>query len=123
MATRGLRKVIKRIIMNAQEKDVNKRTFNPQEYSVNWNNAIKYLNARDRRLTFNKIFKPLFADIYLADVKAYLAGGHKLTTKLQKEMRAYAKTKAKDLTQAQIKATPNPPEPSYKEQEELLPEG
>ena len=122
MATRGLKKVIRKIYLNSNEKDPIKRTFNPYNYPKNWNNAIKYINAKDRRMAFNKIFRPLFADIFAADVKAYLAGGHKLTSALKKQMRLYAKEKASEITKTKL-AAQTTAQQSFKEQEDVLPEG
>lgn len=102
MATKNLKKVIRKIVLNSKEKDLSLRTFNPANYHVNWNGAIKYLNAKDRRTTFNNIFRPLFADIYRTDIQEYLAGGHKLNAALKKGMKQHAKEKAIEITKAKI---------------------
>lgn len=99
---KNLKKVIRKIYMNAKEADVTKRTFDPNKYPTNWGGAIKALNSKDKSLAFNVIFIPLFAEFYTADVKAYLAGGHKLTRSLKKAIKDNAKQKAKEITQAQI---------------------
>ncbi len=99
---KNLKKVVQAIYKNAKEKDEAMRTFDPRKYPVNWSNAIKYVKAKDKSLTFNTVFKPIFAEIFRADVKAYLAGGHKLTTGLKKAMKENAKQKAKEIAQAQI---------------------
>jgi hypothetical protein len=122
MSSRNLKKVIRKVILNSQEKDVTKRTFKPTDYPKNWNEVIKYMNTRDRRLTFNRVFKPLFIKIYQEDIKAYLAAGHKLTTVLKKQMREYAKEKAKELTQTKL-SPGAPAQQGYKEQETVLAEG
>lgn len=120
--TKNLKKVIRKIYMNAKEKDLQLRTFNPQDYGVNWEGAIKYLNALDRRITFNKIFKLHYAEIYAADIKTYLATGHKLTYALKKQMKQYAKEKAKTITKAEIEAQATAKQ-SEQGQEQVQPQG
>lgn len=119
---KNLKKVIGKIYKNAKEKDVTKRTFKPDKYHINWARAVKEVNAKGARLEFNKIFKTLFVEILTADLKAYLASGHKLTYSLKKKMTRYAKEKAKDLTKTKL-TFKAPAEQSYKEQEGVLTEG
>lgn len=121
MASRGLNKVIRAIYLNSNETDGTKRTFDPYEYPVNWNKAVKYIQAKDRQLSFNKTFRPLFLQIYNEDIKTYLAGGHKLTSYLKKEIKQNAKEKAKEIikTQAEVKAAS---QQDHKESQGLLPE-
>jgi hypothetical protein len=121
--TKNLKKIVRKIYLNAKEADVTKRTFNPNMYPVNWAGAIKALNLKDKRLAFNAIFKPLFVEIYATDIKAYLTGGHKLTGKLKKAIKDNAKQKAKEITQDQITARAAASQQSQKEQENVLPEG
>lgn len=122
MASRSLKKVIDRIYTNAKETNLTKRTFNPQDYHVNWERAIRYINAKGKRLQFNSIFKPLFEEIYKKDLQDYAALGHKLTYSLKKGVKQYAKEKAKEGTKAQI-AAQAPDQQSFKEQKEVLSEG
>lgn len=102
MATKNLKKVIRKIVLNSKEKDMTKRSFNPMAYPTNWNKSIKYLNAKYKRATFNAIFRPLFADIYRTDIQEYLAGGHKLNAALKKGMKQHAKEKAIEITKAKL---------------------
>src|SRR5271165_2359266 len=119
MMKKNLKKIIGKIYKNAKEKDLTKRTFDPREYQINWPQAVKAINAKGKRLEFNKIFKPLFTEILTADINAYLAGGHKLSSSLRKGIKQYAKEKAKDLAKAQITAKAAAQQ-SYKEQENVL---
>lgn len=121
MATRNLKKVIRKILLNSKETDTTKRTFYPPDHRINWNKAIKYLNAKDRSLSFNAIFRPLFEEIYVTDIKEYLSLGHKLNSALKKGIRQYAKEKAKELTKTQL-ALKAPAQQSGPEQESVLPE-
>lgn len=120
--TKNLRKVIRKIYMNAREPDISQRSFSPEVYPVNWNNAVRYVNAKDKRLSFNKIFKPLVVEIYQQDLKEYVAGGHKLTTEMKRTLKYNAKEKAKDITKTQI-AIKAAEKQSHKEREDVLPEG
>ena len=102
MATKNLKKVVRKIYLNAKEKDKSNQTFNPMDYPANWNNAIKYIQAKDRRMAFNNIFKPLFKKTFAADIKMYQAAGHKLSYGLRKQIKENAKQKAKETTKTQL---------------------
>lgn len=121
MATKNLKKIIRKIYMNAKAKPED-RTFNPLNYPKNWGNAIKALKAKDYRLQFNAIFKPLYKQIYAEDIKVYVDGGHKITSRLKKLMKDNAKEKAKEIAKAKIALAANSPQQGYKEQESVLPE-
>lgn len=95
MASRGTKKVLRKIFSKTNNLDPNKCV-------VSWNKAVKYIQAKDKRLAFNAIFKPAYAEMKARDIKEYLAGGHKLTTHLKKEIMEYAKEKAKAFAKAQI---------------------
>ena len=104
VATKNLKKVIRKVYLNAKEKDPSKRTFHPLDYPTNWNNVIKYMEAKDKRMQFNALFRSLFKPIYIEDLKVYTDAGHKLSPALKKEMKQYAKEKAKKIVKTQLAA-------------------
>ena len=112
MATRGLKKIIRKIYLNAKETDPSKRTFVPTDYNKNWERAVKYLNAQGKRLEFNVIFSPLYAALY---TEMRMEGVVKKQAKLR------AKAKAKEITKAQI-ATKAATKQDSEKQEAVLPE-
>ncbi len=115
MATRNLKRLMRRIY----KKDP---TLDPQAYPVNFNRAVKYVNAKGKSLQFNPIFKSFFEKFYDEDIKSYLAMGHKLTHSLKKGMVQYAKEKAKHAAKAQI-AAQAPAQQDYKGSQNDIQEG
>lgn len=101
---KNLKKIITKIYINAKEKDRTRLTFRPEVYPVNWERAIKAIQALDKRIAFNLKFKPLMAEIYKKDLAEYVSAGHKLNTSIKKEMKLYAKEKAKELIKAELQA-------------------
>lgn len=122
MASKNLKKLIRRIYQNAKEPDVSKRTLHANMYPVNFPRAVKYVNAQAKHLAFNTIFRPLYKEILVKDIAEYLAMGHKLNSQLRKEMKEYAKDKAKAQTEAQL-AAPAAAKQNSKESENVLAEG
>ncbi len=87
------------------------KNFHPTQAPVSWNKAVKYIKAKDVRLTFNARFRPLFAA-------------------LKKEMReegcheSIVKERAKEKAKAILKAEDQAlfaPEPNSPESQALLP--
>src|SRR5437879_2900691 len=97
------------------------KNLNPHQYPVNFNRAIKYLNAKDKSAKFNNIFKPLYKQLIAEELKVYADGGHKISGALKKEMKQYVKDKAKKATKAKI-AAKFTVQQGNKEQEDVLPE-
>lgn len=122
MASRNLKKILRKIYKNAAEENLAKRTLNPKKYPVNFNRVIKYLNAQGARQEFNSIFKPLFKEMLAAEFKQYADGGHKISGALRKEMVSYVKDKAKQAAKAEIAARITA-EQSLKEQKNVLAKG
>lgn len=122
MANRNLKKILRKIYKNAAEKDVTKRSLNPQDYPVNFARAVKHLNAQGHRMAFNAIFKPLFKQMLAEEFKQYADGGHKIHGALRREMVEYVKDKAKAATKAKL-AAEVAAQQGHKEQQDVLPEG
>jgi len=115
MATKNLKKLMRRIYNQDG-------TLSPKEYPTNFNRAIKYLNAKDKSVTFNTIFKPLYKQMMAEELKVYADGGHKISGALKKEMKEYVKDKAKKTTQTEI-AAKIAAKQDYEESQTVLPEG
>lgn len=116
---KSLKKVILKIYKNAKETDTTKRTFRPEDYPQNWTRAVKTLDAQQKRLQFNAIFKPLYRQLLNEGIKDYLSAGYKMTGTVRKTLKYNAKQKAKEITKAEL-ASKAAAEQSNQEQENVL---
>lgn len=94
MAKKNLKKVLRHIY--AQNPN-----FDPADYTINWDAARKYIIDKDKRMTYNNHFKPLFKQFYKESVQNYLNAGYKMTYELKKGFKANAKEQAKEYIQAE----------------------
>lgn len=53
MATKNLKRVLRHIYKQNPE-------FDPANYTVNWDKARKYIVDKDKRMTYNNRFRPLY---------------------------------------------------------------
>lgn len=93
--------------------------FNPNKYSRNWDRFQKYVAHKEASM----VYQSLMRSLYKEEVDKYLKGGHKVGRAFRKEIKAYAKARAKEITQAKVAAASNPTQQSFKEQEAVLAEG
>lgn len=93
MSTKNLKKVLCLISKNAKEKDPAERTFDPAKYPQNWPAAIKYITAKDKRMAFNAIFRPVYAALYQEMREEGC---------VKNEAKRRAKAKAKEFTKAKL---------------------
>lgn len=97
--------------------------FNRDKYAQSWERFEKYVDKKERTMIFNSLFRPAFKAAYASEIKKYLAGGHKVNSQMRKEIKEYVKDKIKESVKAAIASATTPAQQSFKEQEEVLPEG
>lgn len=106
MASKNTKKVLRKIY--SQNKN-----FKPQNNSVSWNNAVDYIKAKDKRLSYNSIFVPIFEEVK-KELRA--EGCH------ESVLKSRAKKKTKEIVKAHF-AAKFAAEQSSAGQEEVQPQG
>ena len=81
---------------------------------LSWNKAVKYIKAKDKRMTYNAIFKPLFAQV---KQEMRDEGCH------ESVLKSRAKKKTKELIKNKLALATVAAQQGYKEQEDVLTEG